>query len=172
MSSPNTDPAIHLVLVTPEIPANTGNIARLCAATAVPLHLVEPLGFALDSRIVRRAGMDYWKHCQHERHLTFEALEEAHPEGRFWFFSARATRSLFAAPIQSGDFLVLGPESTGLSREFLDRGRRREQTLVIPMPGQGRSLNLSTAAGIAVYEALRRQGRFAPGTEGESSWPR
>jgi tRNA (cytidine/uridine-2'-O-)-methyltransferase len=160
MATNTPHPAAHLVLVTPEIPANTGNIARLCAGAAVPLHLVEPLGFTLDCRIARRAGMDYWQHCEHHRHLTFEALEEAHPQGRFWFFSARATRSLYEAPFAPGDFLVLGPESTGLSSEFLDKGRRREQTLVIPMPGKGRSLNLSTAAGIALYEALRRQGRF------------
>lgn len=171
MTSTNGQPAAHLVLVTPEIPANTGNIARLCAATGVPLHLVEPLGFRLDSRLARRAGMDYWQHCEHRCHLTFEALEEENPGGRFWFFSARATRSLYEAPIQAGDFLVLGPESTGLCAPFLDRGQRRERTLVIPMPGKGRSLNLSTAAGIALYEALRKQGRFDP-ARGDTAWPR
>jgi tRNA (cytidine/uridine-2'-O-)-methyltransferase len=150
--------ALHLVLVTPEIPANTGNIVRLCAATGVPLHLVEPLGFVWDDRVLKRAGLDYWDRCDIRRHLTFEAVEQLAPSARFHFLSARAPRSFFDVRIQSGDFLVLGPESTGLSQNFLDRGRRRESTFRIPMPGKTRSLNLSTAAGVVVYESLRQLG--------------
>lgn len=154
------DGSIQLVLVTPEIPANTGNIVRLCAATAVPLHLVEPLGFCMDDRLLRRAGLDYWKHCDIRRHLTFEDLEGEFAEARFHFLSARADRSFYDLGIAPGDFIVLGPESTGLSSSFLDRGARRRNSFRIPMPGKARSLNLATAAGIVVYEALRQLGRL------------
>ncbi len=149
---------IQLVLVTPEIPANTGNIVRLCACADVPLHLVEPLGFRFDDRVLKRAGLDYWDQCKIKRHLIFEEIEEDHPRSRFLFLSARAQRSFFEAAIQPGDFLVLGPESSGLTESFLSRADRREHTFRIPMPGNTRSLNLSTAAGIVVYEALRRLG--------------
>ncbi|HOX46326.1 MAG TPA: tRNA (cytidine(34)-2'-O)-methyltransferase [Myxococcota bacterium] len=155
-------PALHLVLVTPEIPANTGNIVRLCAATGVWLHLVEPLGFRLDDRVLKRAGLDYWDACHLERHLDFEAFERAHPEAACHFLSARAEPSLFACALPPRAALVLGPESSGLSARFLDVPGRRQRSLRIPMPGQGRSLNLSTAAGIVVYEALRQQGLLGP----------
>jgi Predicted rRNA methylase (SpoU class) len=151
-----------LVLVTPEIPANTGNIVRLCAAAAIPLHLVEPLGFSLNDRLVKRAGLDYWHHCQLTTHLTFESLEDQHPQARFFFLSARAERSFFDVSLRWGDFLVLGPEAQGLSSRFLSQRNRRKNLVGIPMPGNVRSLNLSTAAGIVVYEALRQLGAFAP----------
>jgi tRNA (cytidine/uridine-2'-O-)-methyltransferase len=151
-------PPVRLVLVTPEIPANTGNIVRLCAAAAVPLHLVEPLGFSMDDRLLKRAGLDYWEHCALRRHLTFEELEREFADARFLFLSARAQRSFYDIEIKPGDFIVLGPESTGLSASFLDRGTRRESSFTIPMPGRARSLNLSTVAGIVVYEALRQLG--------------
>jgi len=152
------DESLHLVLVTPEIPANTGNIVRLCAATRVPLHLVEPLGFSMDDRVLKRAGLDYWEHCSLHRHLTFEEIENKFPGARFLFLSARATRSFYRQEIRPGDFIVLGPESTGLSDRFLDKGTRRQHTFTIPMSGEVRSLNLSTAAGIVVYEGLRQLG--------------
>jgi tRNA (cytidine/uridine-2'-O-)-methyltransferase len=154
------DKSLHLVLVTPEIPANTGNIVRLCAAASVPLHLVEPLGFSMDDRVLKRAGLDYWEHCTLHRHLTFEDIEKKFPDARFLFLSARATRSYYREEIRPGDFIVLGPESTGLSDRFLDRGTRRQNTFRLPMTGKVRSLNLSTAAGIVVYEALRQLGRL------------
>jgi tRNA (cytidine/uridine-2'-O-)-methyltransferase len=155
------DADLHLVLVTPEIPANTGNIMRLCAATGVRLHLIEPLGFTLDHKELRRAGMDYRAHCCLSSHLTFEALEQEHPAAGFHFLSARAERSFFSLAIATGDFLVLGPESRGLSPRFLSRGERRLHTARLPMPGRGRSLNLSTAAGVVVYESLRQLGCLA-----------
>ncbi len=151
---------VSLVLITPEIPANTGNIVRLCACTGIDLHLVEPLGFALDNRITRRAGLDYWGDCRLTTHLTFEQLEQEHPPGAFHFLSARAGPSFFDRTIRTNDLLVLGPESSGLSDRFLDHGQRRARASRLPMPGRGRSLNLSNAAGIAVYEALRQLGRL------------
>jgi tRNA (cytidine/uridine-2'-O-)-methyltransferase len=155
-------PPVHLVLVTPEIPANTGNIVRLCAATGAWLHLVEPLGFRMDDRVLKRAGLDYWDACHLERHLDFEAFEHAHPEATSYFLSARAEASLFECCLPPGAALVLGPESSGLSARFLRVGARRLRCLRIPMPGRGRSLNLSTAAGIVVYEALRQHGLLGP----------
>jgi tRNA (cytidine/uridine-2'-O-)-methyltransferase len=154
------DPSLQLVLVTPEIPANTGNIVRLCAATSIPLHLVEPLGFSMDDRLLKRAGLDYWEHCKIHNHLTFDAIEREYPAARFRFLSARATRSFYELEVRPGDFIVLGPESTGLSDRFLDQGIRRQNTFKIPMTGEVRSLNLATAAGIVVYEALRQLGRL------------
>jgi tRNA (cytidine/uridine-2'-O-)-methyltransferase len=154
------DPCLQLVLVTPEIPANTGNIVRLCAAASVPLHLVEPLGFRMDDRLLKRAGLDYWEHCSLRRHLAFEDIELEFPAARFLFLSARATRSFYDLEVRPGDAIVLGPESTGLSDRFLDQGNRRQNTFTIPMTGKVRSLNLATAAGIVVYEALRQLGRL------------
>ena len=156
---------IQLVLVTPEIPANTGNIVRLCAATGVPLHLVEPLGFSWDDRVLKRAGLDYWELCQIKRHLTFEEVEQQ--AGRCLYLSAHASRSFFEARIEPGDFLVLGPESEGLSREFLAQKDRKQHSFKIPMPREKngrsvRSLNLSTAAGIVVYESLRQLNGLTP----------
>ena len=151
---------VSLVLVTPEIPANTGNIVRLCACAGIGLHLIEPLGFSLDDRITRRAGLDYWDDCRLTTHLTFEELEQAHPSEAFHYLSARAGPSFFERTIRPGDLLVLGPESTGLSGRFLDRNDRRARTCRLPMPGRGRSLNLSTAAAIVTYEALRQLGRL------------
>ena len=151
---------LQLVLVTPEIPANTGNIVRLCAATRVPLHLVEPLGFSMDDRVLKRAGLDYWEHCNIRQHLTFEEIEGKFSDARFLFLSARAERSFYRQEIRPGDFIVLGPESTGLSERFLEKGTRRRNTFKIPMSGKVRSLNLSTAAGIVVYEALRQLGQL------------
>ncbi|MBN2494577.1 MAG: tRNA (cytidine(34)-2'-O)-methyltransferase [Deltaproteobacteria bacterium] len=156
---------LKLVLVTPEIPANTGNIVRLCAATGVELHLIEPLGFRLDDRLCRRAGLDYWAHCTPRVHLDFEHFESACPDARCLFLSARGRSSLFACRIRPADALVLGPESSGLSDRFLAEGDRASRSVHLPMPGEGRSLNLSTAAGIAVYEALRQLGALGPGPE-------
>jgi tRNA (cytidine/uridine-2'-O-)-methyltransferase len=152
---------VRLVLVTPEIPANAGNVMRLAAATGIPLHLIEPLGFSMNDKALKRAVMDYREACRVERHLTFEELEQELPASRFLFLSARADKSFFDLKIAAGDVLVLGPESKGLSEEFLAVGRRREHTFRVPMPGAGRSLNLATTAGIVVYEALRQLNALA-----------
>ncbi len=152
---------LHLVLITPEIPANTGNIVRLCACTGVHLHLVEPLGFFLDDRATRRAGLDYWKNCDLKTHLTFEQIQDLLPDSRCHYLSARARQSFFEHQVKPGDILVLGPESSGLSAEFLSKGDRKKDLCTVPMPGTGRSLNLSTTAGIVIYEALRQLGHLA-----------
>ena len=153
---------LHLVLVTPEIPANTGNIVRTCAVTGVHLHLIEPLGFALNDKMAKRAGMDYWTNCSLQLHLTFEQVENEFTQAQFHFLSARARQSFFERTIRPGDVIVLGPETTGLSTSFLEHKQRKKDVYSLPMPGSGRSLNLSTAAGIVIYESLRQLGFGKP----------
>jgi len=153
----------HVVLVEPEIAPNTGNIARLCAAVGCRLHLVGRLGFQLAERAVRRAGLDYWEHVDLARHPSWEAFEAAMTQSRIWCFSARARRPYTEAGFRDGDCLVFGGESRGLPAGLLDRFSR--QALYIPMPSRKvRSLNLATAVGIVLYEALR-QTELAPSTE-------
>lgn len=148
----------NIVLVEPEIPPNTGNIARLCAATGSILHLVEPLGFSLDDRYLKRAGLDYWKHVQLKTWPDLASLAASTPEARFFYLSTRARKSYLEAVYRPGDFLVFGKETKGLPEELI---RANPDTAVtIPMPGaqEVRSLNLSTSAGIVLYEALRQAG--------------
>jgi tRNA (cytidine/uridine-2'-O-)-methyltransferase len=146
---------MHIVLVEPEIPPNTGNIARLCAATGVHLHLVGRLGFRIDDRYLRRAGLDYWPHVQLSLHQTLTELQEwAGAEGRFFYLSKRGLIPYTQPTYQWGDFLVFGGETRGLPPELL--AQYPDQVLTIPMFGPVRSLNLSTAAGIVLYEALRQ----------------
>ncbi len=151
-------PFLHVVLVSPEIPPNTGNVARLCASALCRLHLVEPLGFRLEDRYLKRAGLDYWEHVDLRVWPSFEALEaEAGPAQRH-FFSSRAARPHTRAPYAHGDWLVFGCETRGLPESLL--ARRYESTYTIPMWGPVRSLNLSTSVGIVVYEALRQIRKF------------
>jgi len=154
---------LHVVLVEPEIPPNTGNVARLCAATASPLHLVGPLGFRIDEHSVRRAGVDYWHLVDIRRHVDFEHFLHARssdvPAGRIHLFSALATRSYLQAPYAPGDALVFGKESVGLPDDLL--ARFPDRVLGIPTLGAVRSLNLANAVGIALYEALRQLGALA-----------
>ena len=148
---------LHVVLVEPEIPPNTGSIARLCAATASPLHLVGPLGFRIDEHAVRRAGVDYWHLVDIRRHLDFAHF--AHPfTGKLHLFSAVATRSYLDADFAPGDALVFGKESVGLPEELLEA--HADRVVGIPTLGAVRSLNLANAVGIALFEALRRTGAF------------
>ncbi len=149
------DPALQIVLVEPEIPQNTGNIARLCAATGSPLHLVGPLGFRIHDRAVRRAGLDYWEAVEVHRHVNFESyLNEQHPE-RFFLFSTRGTRAHFDAEYHPGDALVFGSETHGLPDSLLDAWP--ECVVQIPMHTENvRSLNLANSVSIALYEALRQ----------------
>jgi tRNA (cytidine/uridine-2'-O-)-methyltransferase len=151
---------LHIVLVEPEIPPNTGNVARLAAATASPLHLVGPLGFRIDEHAVRRAGVDYWHLVDVRQHATFEHFlhewSKDLPEGRLHLYSAVARRSYLEADYRSGDALVFGKESVGLPAELLERFADR--TVGIPTLGAVRSLNLANAVGIALYEALRQVG--------------
>ena len=143
----------HVVLVEPEIPPNTGAIARTCGATKSPLHLVGPLGFSIDDHAVRRAGLDYWKLVDLRRHDSFTAFEKTHRNRRIHLFSANASRSYLDAPLEPGDALVFGKESVGLPPELV---RGREHVWAIPTIGAVRSLNLSNAVAIVLYEALRR----------------
>jgi tRNA (cytidine/uridine-2'-O-)-methyltransferase len=158
----------HVVLVEPEIPPNTGNVARLCAATASPLHLVGPLGFRIDEHSVRRAGVDYWHLVDVRRHLDFEHFLHARsgevPAGRIHLFSALATRSYLDASYSPGDALVFGKESVGLPDELL--ARFPDRVLGIPTLGAVRSLNLANAVGIALYEALRQRGALGSTFQG------
>jgi tRNA (cytidine/uridine-2'-O-)-methyltransferase len=149
-------PSIHVALFKPEIHPNTGNIARLCAANGLPLHLVGNLGFRIDERSVRRAGLDYWPYVDLRREESLQELQSSLAESRFFYFSARAERPYTDIRFQPGDCLVFGPESTGLPAEFA----QGSQALRIPMrTTHVRSLNLATTVGIAVYEALRQIGQ-------------
>jgi len=151
----------HIVLVEPEIPPNTGNIARLCAATGTVLHLVGQLGFTIDDRQLKRAGLDYWDAVDVRLWPDLLTLEEAFPEGRFWYTSKKATKTHLQADFQSGDLLVFGKETVGLPEELLNQHPKRTIRIPIFSPVV-RSLNLSTAAGIILYEALRQSGRLQP----------
>jgi tRNA (cytidine/uridine-2'-O-)-methyltransferase len=146
---------LHVALWEPEIPPNTGNVARLCAATGAVLHLIGRLGFRLDERSLRRAGVDYWDEVQKHRHVTLEAFEQAQAGRRVFCFSAHATVRYTAVCYQDGDCLLFGGESHGLPEGVVQR--YADRALVIPMPaGKVRSLNLATAVGIVLYEALRQ----------------
>jgi tRNA (cytidine/uridine-2'-O-)-methyltransferase len=147
-------PAVNIVLVEPEIPQNTGTIVRLCAATTCRLHLVEPLGFSIDDRTLKRAGLDYWQHATVQVHTSFEALQSVFPEARFWFTSKKAPITYTKAAFCAEDFLVFGKETTGLPDELL--AGHAGTSLCIPMFGPVRSLNLANAVSIVVYEALRQ----------------
>jgi tRNA (cytidine/uridine-2'-O-)-methyltransferase len=147
---------LHVVLVEPEIPPNTGNIARLCLAAGAPLHLVEPLGFSLDEKALRRAGMDYWHLCDVKRWGSLEDLQAAESTGRFFFFTTKTSRVYWTEAFQDGDFLVFGRESRGLPESLLRANA--EMCLTIPMQPDARSLNLATSVGIALYEAKRQIG--------------
>jgi len=146
---------LHIALWEPEIPPNTGNIARLCAATGATLHLIGRLGFRLDDRALRRAGLDYWPHVEVRRHVTFADFISALGGTRLLCFSARATRPYTDVRYQDGDCLLFGGETHGLPADILVQ--HAERTYGIPMPaGKVRSLNLATAVGIVLYEALRQ----------------
>jgi tRNA (cytidine/uridine-2'-O-)-methyltransferase len=149
---------VHVVLVEPEIPPNTGSIARLCAATATPLHLVEPLGFRIDDKHLRRAGIDYWSYVDVRRHRDWAAFLAAHPGGRLRLFSARAARPYTACRYAEDDFLVFGSESRGLPPAL--REAHAEHLYRIPMvSAHVRSLNVATAVAVVLFEALRQLGR-------------
>nr|WP_305046319.1 tRNA (cytidine(34)-2'-O)-methyltransferase [Geoalkalibacter sp.] len=149
----------HIVLIEPEIPPNTGNIARLCGATGSVLHLVGKLGFSLDDRYLKRAGLDYWPAIDVQRWQSFSELQSVFPSGRFWLTTKKAERSYHQVSYQTGDFLVFGKETQGLPDELL--AAYPEQCIRIPIFSPlVRSLNLSTAAGIVLYEALRHTGRL------------
>lgn len=145
---------MHIVLYEPEIPPNTGNVARLCAGTGIELHLVGKLGFELTDRYLKRAGLDYWEHVRWEHVPTLEVLRLRFPQSRFFYYSTKVERLYTEVKYREDDFLVFGPESRGLPAELL--AENGEATCTIPMFGPIRSLNLSTSVGIVAYEALRQ----------------
>jgi tRNA (cytidine/uridine-2'-O-)-methyltransferase len=149
---------MHIVLVEPEIPPNTGSIARLCAATHTPLHLVAPLGFKIDDKHLKRAGLDYWEFVDVRLHDSWRDFLREHGSGRLLFFSKRVANSYTTARFQEEDLLIFGPETRGLPQELLDANADR--SYCIPMMGKGvRSLNLSNAVSIVLYEGLRQLGK-------------
>jgi tRNA (cytidine/uridine-2'-O-)-methyltransferase len=148
--------AFHIVLVEPEIPANTGNIARTCAATGTFLHLVRPLGFSTDDRYLKRAGLDYWPAVRLSYHDSFREVKEAFPGARFFMTSTRARRRYCDFAFRDGDFFVFGKETKGLPQELLDE--HPDTCIRLPMTDKVRSLNLANSAAIVVYEALRQTG--------------
>jgi tRNA (cytidine/uridine-2'-O-)-methyltransferase len=144
---------LHLALVEPEIPPNAGNVARLCAATGCAMHLVEPLGFSIADRDLKRAGLDYWDRVALVVHPSLTAFLDATASRSRWFFSTRGGRRYADVPYAAGDVLIFGKETQGLPAALL--ARYPERVLRIPMREGGvRSINLSTAVGIAAYEAL------------------
>jgi tRNA (cytidine/uridine-2'-O-)-methyltransferase len=154
---------LQVALINPQIPPNTGNIARLCAATDVPLHLIEPLGFTLGDAELRRAGLDYWDRVDLWRHTDWFAFRDAMDRSRCLYFSANAERSFWDAPYRPNSCLVFGSETEGMPPRILEK--HPERCFTIPMSGSVRSLNLATAVGIVLYEALRqtRSPGFAAG---------
>ncbi len=150
----------HVALVEPEIPPNTGNVARLCAATRTPLHIVGPVGFRLDDRAVRRAGLDYWPEVNLTRHRDLDGLYAALPRARFLYLTTKARASYAEWAFAQDDCLVFGPETRGLPEDLLRANWGH--CLTIPMPNpRVRSLNLATSVAIVLYEALRQTGGLA-----------
>ena len=144
---------MQVVLFEPEIPPNTGNIARLCVATETPLHLIEPLGFSLEDKYLKRAGLDYWPYLELYVWKNWEEFEKRFPAEKFVLFSKKASRSLYSFKFNGDEFLIFGPETRGLPEWMLNK---YPNVLRIPMWGKARSLNLSTAVGICLYEAYRQ----------------
>jgi tRNA (cytidine/uridine-2'-O-)-methyltransferase len=149
--------AIQVALIQPQIPPNTGNIARLCAATDTPLHLIEPLGFSIDDAQVRRAGLDYWDRVDLWVHPDWFAFRDAMNRSRCLYFSAKARHSYLHAPYRANSCLVFGSETEGMPLRILEK--HPEQCFTIPMSGPVRSLNLANAVSIVLYEALRQTGQ-------------
>ena len=156
--------ALNIVLVNPEIPQNTGNIARTCAATGAMLHLIEPLGFQLADKYLKRAGLDYWHLMRYQVWPSLEDFLRAHPDARMHFASTKAPRGYHQAEYRDGDFLVFGCETRGLPENLLERVYDR--CVRIPMRPEARSLNLSNSVAIVLYEALRQSGFDGLSAEG------
>lgn len=145
---------MNIILHQPEIPANTGNIGRTCAATATKLHLIEPLGFRLNEKSVKRAGMDYWEHLEVARYVNFEQFRRLHPNARIWMATTKAERVYTDVQFHEDDFIMFGKESAGIPEEILVE--YEETCIRIPMLDEIRSLNLSNSVAVILYEALRQ----------------
>lgn len=147
---------MHIILHQPEIPANTGNIGRTCVATGTSLHLIEPLGFRLNEKEIKRAGMDYWQHLDVTRYVNFEEFLEKHPGAKIWMATTKARQSYTDVTFGPDDYIMFGKESAGIPEEILVE--REQDCIRIPMLSQIRSLNLSNSVAIVLYEALRQNG--------------
>ncbi len=145
---------INVVLYEPEIPANTGNIARLCVCTGASLYLVGKLGFALTDKYVKRSGMDYWEHVDLHKVTSMDELYKQFPKGRFFYLTTKSKKKYTDIEFKDGDFLVFGPESRGLPQEYVTQ----ETSITLPMVEGQRSLNLSNSVAITVYEVIRQIG--------------
>lgn len=145
---------MNIILYQPEIPANTGNIGRTCVATGTGLHLIEPLGFRLDEKSIKRAGMDYWDSLDVTRYINFEEFQEKHPGAKIWFATTKAKKVYTEAEFGMDDYLMFGKESAGIPEEILVE--HEEDCIRIPMLDDIRSLNLSNSVAIVLYEALRQ----------------
>lgn len=152
------DMAIHIVFVEPEIPPNTGNIARTCAATGTALHLIEPLGFSIDDKSVKRAGLDYWPFVQLEVHKSLDDFMEKYGNRQLYLATTKGGRRYTDVAFQDEDMILFGKETAGLPRDFIDQ--HKENAIRIPMSSDTRlrSLNLSNSANIILFEALRQLG--------------
>ena len=147
---------MHIVLHQPEIPGNTGNIGRTCVATGTSLHLIEPLGFRLDEKSIRRAGMDYWKDLDVHRYMNYEDFQEKNTGAKIWFATTKAKKIYTEAVFAPEDYIMFGKESAGIPEEILIE--HEENCIRIPMFPDIRSLNLSNSVAIVLYEALRQNG--------------
>ncbi len=146
---------MHIVLVEPEIPNNTGNISRTCAVTGSSLHLVRPLGFSTDDKHLKRAGLDYWQYLDLHYYDSFEQVRQTYPQGQFWFATTKAKKHYTSVQFGPDDFLVFGKETAGLPKPLLEANQ--EFCIRIPMGKDIRSLNLANSVAIILYEALRQQ---------------
>ena len=149
---------MHIILHQPEIPANTGNIGRTCVATGTSLHLIEPLGFRLDEKSIKRAGMDYWEHLDVTRYVNFQEFKDKHPDAKIWMATTKAKHVYTDVSFGPDNYIMFGKESGGIPEEILVENE--ETCIRIPMLDQIRSLNLSNSVAIVLYEALR-QNHFA-----------
>ncbi|MBO4377096.1 MAG: tRNA (cytidine(34)-2'-O)-methyltransferase [Lachnospiraceae bacterium] len=145
---------MHIVLHQPEIPANTGNIGRTCVATGTSLHLIEPLGFRLDEKSIKRSGMDYWEHLNVTRYINYEEFKEKHPNAKIWYATTKAHQCYTDVKFGEDDYIMFGKESAGIPEEILVDNE--ETCIRIPMLSDIRSLNLSNSVAIVLYEALRQ----------------
>lgn len=156
---------MHIILHQPEIPANTGNIGRTCVATGTTLHLIEPLGFHLDEKSIKRAGMDYWDKLDVTRYINFEEFQARHPGAKIWYATTKAKRLYTEVAFGNDDYIMFGKESAGIPEELLVE--HEETCIRIPMLTEIRSLNLSNAVAIVLYEALRQNDFIGMKKEGE-----
>ena len=156
---------LHVVLHEPEIPFNTGAIGRTCVATGTSLHLIEPLGFHLDEKSIKRAGMDYWEHLDVTRYMNYDEFLQKHPGAKIWMATTKAHQSYTDVSYGPDDFIMFGKESAGIPEEILVENE--ESCIRIPMLPQIRSLNLSNSVAIVLYEALRQNQFSMMQTAGE-----